>query len=136
MLGGSITDIHGVEGASQGLGLLALRTEFEADKITRHVGITLPQISGPFAAWSGLAVEGYEIRNGRMIDEGAALNELFWTEGATLATTVHGLFEDPTVVEALVGDRPPPLLEETFEQLADLIDERLDTGLLWSMVSQ
>jgi adenosylcobyric acid synthase len=136
MLGGSITDIHGIEGASQGLGLLALRTEFETDKITRHVGITFPQISGPFAAWSGLAVEGYEIRNGWIIDEGAALNELFWTEGATLATTVHGLFEDPAVVEALVGYRPPPLLEETFEQLADLIDERLDTGLLWSMVGQ
>jgi adenosylcobyric acid synthase len=94
----------------------------------------LPQISGPFAAWSGLAVEGYEIRNGRIIDEGAALNELFWTEGATLATTVHGLFEDPAVVGALVGYRPPPLLEETFEQLADLVDEHLDTGMLWSMV--
>ena len=81
-------------------------------------------------------MEGYEIRNGRMIDEGAALNQLFWTDGATLATTVHGLFEDPTVVEALVGYRPSPLLEETFEQLADLIDERLDTALLWSMVGQ
>jgi adenosylcobyric acid synthase len=136
MLGEAITDIHGIEGASQGLGLLTLRTEFGTDKITRHVGITLPQISGPFAAWSGLVVEGYEIRNGRMIDEGAALNELFWTDGATLATTVHGLFEDPVVVEALVGYRPPPLLEETFEQLADLIDEHLDTGMLWSMVGQ
>jgi len=136
MLGGAITDIHGIEGASQGLGLLALRTEFEADKITRRVGITLPKISGPFAAWTGLAVEGYEIRNGRMIDEGAALNELFWNDGATLATTVHGLFEEPAVVEALVGYRPPPLLEETFEHLADLIDEHLDTEMLWSMVGR
>jgi adenosylcobyric acid synthase len=136
MLGGAITDIHGVEGPNEGLGLLAMRTEFEVEKITRHVGITLPKISGPFAAWSGLAVEGYEIRNGRMIDEGAALNELFWVHGATLATTVHGLFEDPTVVEALVGYRPPPLLEEIFEQLADLIEDHIDTGLLWSMVGQ
>jgi len=28
------------------------------------------------------------------------------------------------------------LLEETFEQLADLVEEHLDTGLLWSMVDQ
>jgi adenosylcobyric acid synthase len=136
MLGGAITDIQGVEGASRGLGLLQIRTEFDAEKITRHLDIAVPEFPGPFAALNGLAVEGYEIRNGRIIDESAARRELFWAEGAMLATTVHGLFEDPAVVEALVGYRPSPVLEETFEQLADLLDEHLDTELLWSMVGR
>ena len=47
-----------------------------------------------------------------------------------LATTVHGLLEDPDVVERLVGRRPPPVLEETFDLLADAVDTHLDTALL------
>ena len=40
---------------------------------------------------------------------------------------VHGLLEDPDVVERLVGRRPPPVLEETFDLLADAVDTYLDT---------
>jgi adenosylcobyric acid synthase len=50
--------------------------------------------------------------------------------GSVLATTVHGLFEDPDVIAAVVGVRPDPLLETTYELLADAVDEHLDTAML------
>jgi adenosylcobyric acid synthase len=50
------------------------------------------------------------------------------------ATTLHGLLEDPKIVEALSGVRPAPVLEATFDLLADAVDEHLDTAMLWRMV--
>jgi hypothetical protein len=47
---------------------------------------------------------------------------------------VHGLLEDPDVLDALVGVRPPPVLDATFDALADAVDEHLDTDRLWAMV--
>jgi hypothetical protein len=40
------------------------------------------------------------------------------------------LFEDPDIVERLTGRRPLPVLEETFDLLADAVDAHLDTSLL------
>jgi hypothetical protein len=42
--------------------------------------------------------------------------------------------EDPAVVEALLGTRPKATLDDTFETLANVIEERLDRRLLWDMV--
>jgi adenosylcobyric acid synthase len=78
----------------------------------------------PWAALRGLRATGYEIRMGRI--PGGPV----WAAGNVLATTVHGLLEDPEVVERLVGRRPRLVLEETFELLADAVDEHLDTDLL------
>jgi adenosylcobyric acid synthase len=50
-----------------------------------------------------------------------------------MATTVHGLFEDPSAVQALTGVSPEPVLESTFELLADLVEEHLDTTYLKSL---
>jgi adenosylcobyric acid synthase len=61
---------------------------------------------------------------------------LVWVSGPVLATTVHGLLESPAVLEALCGRRPPPVLDATFEVLADAIDEHLDTTLLWDLVER
>ena len=48
---------------------------------------------------------------------------------------LHGLFEDVPVLEALCGQAPPPLTT-TFEQLADAVEEHLDTGWLrWRLGS-
>ena len=58
-----------------------------------------------------------------------------WAAGSVLATTVHGLLEDPDVVERLVGRRPPLVLEETFDLLADAVDAHLDTALLRRLTS-
>jgi adenosylcobyric acid synthase len=134
LLGGEITDPHGVEGATQGLGLLELRTEIEPAKLTRKVTVELPDLGDPWAALSGLRAEGYEIRNGRVVGGVCSVAALLWARGSVLATTAHGLLEDPGVLAALCGTRPPPVLERTFDLLADAIDEHLDTALLRRVV--
>ena len=59
---------------------------------------------------------------------------LVWGRGAVLGTTVHGLLEDPDVLEALTGHRPAPVLDDAFDRLADAVDEHLDTARLWALV--
>ena len=86
----------------------------------------------------GLTVSGYEIRNGRLttgttVDPDDRLQVC--GAGSVLATTVHGLLEDPAVLAALFGRRPAVGLDDTFEQLADVVDAHLDPGLLRRMVS-
>ncbi|MHB1709865.1 MAG: cobyric acid synthase [Acidimicrobiales bacterium] len=137
LLGETVRDDAGVEGATggltEGLGLLPLRTEMDLVKLTRRTTVTFPLMEPPWSALGGLQCSGYEIRNGHV---GASESELapgVWGRGAVLATTVHGLLEDPGVLEALCGHRPPPVLETTFDALADAVDEHLDTGLVWDL---
>ena len=134
LLGRGISDPAGVEGATPGLGLLDYRTEMAATKTTRSVTIELPRLPEPWSALSGCRAEGYEIRHGRMLDADGESSELVWSRGSVLTTTVHGLLEEPTVLEALFGTKPPPVLDDTFDLLADAVDEHLDTDLLWSLV--
>jgi adenosylcobyric acid synthase len=136
LLGGEVTDPHGVEGATQGLGLLGLRTEMEPAKLTRMVTVEVPDLPEPWKALSGLRADGYEIRNGRVTSADCAVAPLLWTQGSVLATTAHGLLEHPDVLAALCGTRPPPVLERTFDLLADAVDEHLDTALLRRLVER
>jgi adenosylcobyric acid synthase len=135
MLGEEVLDDEGVEGATSGLGLLPMKTIIDPVKITRCSEIQIPKLPGGFSELSGIATSGYEIRNGRVIDGGCRLGPQFWGRDSIVATTVHGLLEDPTVLEALFGTRPDLILDQTFDELADAIEENLDTGLLWEMVS-
>ena len=134
MLGGAVRDRTGVEGATDGLGLLPLRTDMDAAKLTRQVTVTFPNLDGPWAALGGVEAGGYEIRNGQVTANGCEVAPLLWRLGPVLATTVHGLLESPDVLEALCGHRPPPVLEDTFDALADAVDEHLDTALLRKLV--
>jgi adenosylcobyric acid synthase len=130
MLGGAVRDGTGVEGATDGLGLLPLRTDMDAAKLTRQVTVTFPALDGPWAALGGVEARGYEIRNGQVTADGCEIAPLLWHRGPVLATTVHGLLESPDVLGALCGHRPPPVLDLTFDVLADAVDEHLDTALL------
>ena len=134
MLGTAIRDPAGIEGPAEGLGLLPIETEMADSKIARHVTLTLGELPEPWSPCNGITVTGYEIRNGRVrtIAPGDDGN-LWWADGAVLATTVHGLLEHPDVVAALFGRRPPAVLERTCDLLADAVDEHLDTGLLWML---
>jgi len=138
LLGDKISDPHGVEGATTGLGLLPIDTEMEPAKLTRKVTVDVPVMSGPWAALGGLIVDGYEIRNGRVSDtaDGCRIGPLLWMRGSVLATTVHGLFENPDVLQAVFRTRPPPVLEQTFDLLADAVDAHLDTALLRRLVER
>lgn len=136
LLGHEVLDGSGVEGSTVGLGLLSFRTEFDPIKLTRPVEIHFPNLDPPYSALSGVSASGYEIRNGRILDNGSELAPMIWGRGAVLATTVHGLLESPAVLEALCGHRPEPVLDATFDALADAISDHLDTDLLWQQVRQ
>ena len=77
-------------------------------------------IRGPLR---GVTTSGYEIRNGRT--PGGPV----WASGRVLATASTGCSRTP---HRRAPHRPPPLpvLEETFDLLADAIDAHLDTSLL------
>lgn len=69
MLGTAVIDAGGVEGpagaCARGLGLLPLRTEFEAEKTRTQTSLVLEDLTGEFAALNGRRVDGYEIHMGR-----------------------------------------------------------------------
>jgi hypothetical protein len=47
-----------------------------------------------------------------------------------LGLTLHGALESPDVVAALVDRKPTRHLETVFDDLADLVEERLDVDVL------
>ena len=135
MLGARIDDPQGVEGAANGLDILRLDTLMDPDKITRRTTVEFGDLPDEWRVLEGCRAVGYEIRNGRVTAHGCATSDArVWASGRVLATTVHGLLEDPDVLDALVGVRPPPVLDATFDALADAVDEYLDTDRLWAMV--
>ncbi len=123
MLGREIADPHGVEGPAgsviDGLGLMTYSTVMGAQKQTRAVELEA----------FGATYSGYEIRFGELTG-----GVRFRIDGNVTATTVHGLFEHPDFIESVLGVRVEPVLEPTFELLADAVEEHLDTDLLWSLV--
>ena len=125
-----VADPHGVEGATPGLGLLDLRTTMRAEKTTRPVEVAFGASPEPWAALGDVSSSGYEIRNGEVHDDDTCrVAPLVWATGPS-RHTVHGLFEDPAVVAAVTGIEPPPVLERTFEALADHVDAHLDLAAL------
>jgi adenosylcobyric acid synthase len=123
MLGGSISDPHGVERRGRGadvvgLGLLPVRTCFEEQKtVRRRRGVLAAE---QVASFAGSKVEGYEIHHGRVDGEGRTpwirLDDAIGCaekgaadEGAAdfslgvLGTSVHGLLESDTAREAILG---------------------------------
>lgn len=73
MLGTEVVDVEGVEGPvgarTRGLGLLPLRTEFEAEKTRTQTRLVLEGLTGDFAALNGQRVDGYEIHMGRTMPD-------------------------------------------------------------------
>ena len=147
MIGESINDPTGVEGRTDGqaagnvdgLGLLPFVTDFAEEKLTSMTQLRLPNLPGRWSALSGCEVEGYEIRHGRssaLGDTGSMVSSggQVFANDAVMATTIHGLLESPDVLERLFGFRPEPVLEQTFEALADAVEEHLDTAFLREIV--
>jgi len=135
LAGGRIADPHVVEGGDlDGLGLVDLATEMAATKVTTATRVTFDPPPGAWAALRGVAADGYEIRYGVVTGTASAIGPGVWADGNVLATTVHGLFEDPGVVDAVLGHRPVPVLDATFDLLADAVDEHLDTAFLRRVV--
>ena len=153
MLGEALIDPHGVDGNAPGLGLLPLVTVFEAGKTVRHTctrfATQMVAGSNPWAALAGVEVSGYEIHHGQTqahagmqaagdIAQQVLAQGLAWQNpaGNVLGLYLHGLFEDPTALQALFGARfsqPVPTLDSVFDGLADFIERHFEPGALQSL---
>jgi len=139
MLGRSVEDPHGVEGAagsSDGLGVLDMSTVLTQEK-------RLEQVSGQ-CAFADAAVSGYEIHMG--VSSGAALAQPAFlidgraegalaADGQVLGTYLHGLFDHPAAGQALLewaGLRSEhvvdtaALREASIDRLADATQPLMD----------
>jgi adenosylcobyric acid synthase len=142
VLGEALVDAHGIDGNAPGLGLLPLVTQFEPAKTVRKARSRFEPMPGAWSALSNVAVQGYEIHHGQtaqhpaMAPAAVALpNGLGWrnAEGNVLGVYLHGLFEDPAVLQALFG-AAAPTLDSVFDGLADFIDAHFAAGVLDQLI--
>jgi adenosylcobyric acid synthase len=131
MLGRELRDPAGLDGEAAGLGLLPLTTTFEHDKLVRRADARFsPTLGGRWAALAGLELSGYEIRHGRTVAtepvEEALAAGRGWARGPVIGVTVHGLFESPEVVAALLGRAPTRSLDTAIDELTDGVMAALD----------
>lgn len=129
MLGEALIDTVGVDGNGPGLGLLPLVTSFEQHKTVRSTQARFGQVQGAWQALAGVEVLGYEIHHGQtaqhpaMAAKGDVARELIpglaWQNvaGNVLGVYLHGLLENASVLQALLG-RDAQTLEAAFERMA------------------
>ena len=145
MIGREVADPLGIEGGtpgiSAGLGLLPLHTAFGERKRLRRTRTRFAALSGRWTALSGLEVEGYEIRVGHSALESAATpacvaalpDGLGWQHGPVLALYLHGLFENPSVLQALFGT-PTAGWDDRFDRLARQLERRFTRAALMQLL--
>jgi adenosylcobyric acid synthase len=130
MLGERVDDDGGVDGSAPGLGLLPVRTVFRARKLAARVETVFGRLDAPWHRLSGLPLSGYEIRHGeteatRQVTRALPERRGF-AAGRVLGIAVHGAFEQPQLVEAVLGAAPPMPLDDVFDRLADAVEKHLD----------
>ncbi len=147
MLGRDIQDPHGMEGGATGLDLLPLSTEFQPTKRYRSARYSLAPLTGFWAPLSGVEFAAYEIRHGSTREDpqgGRARRGLLtpvladgcgWQYGNTLALYVHGVFESADLMRRLFGHETP-VLDDTFEALADFVDTHFGSSVLLDLVER
>ena len=135
MLGMSLSDPGGVDGAGTGLGLLPIETSFQSSKLLRATAARFGTLDGPWSALSGLELEGYEIRHGcssaigpfvgsRVALHAAQGEPIGWQRGTVLGIAMHGLLESPRALAALFSTAANPL-ENVLDGLADFVDQHI-----------
>ncbi len=108
-------------------------------------------VAAPWAALAGVKVSGYEIHQGStrqhpaMAEAGdlarAVLpGDLAWQNGLgnVMGLYLHGLFEDPSALQALFGGNlkePVPTLDSVFDGLADYIERHFEPDFLTTFVA-
>ncbi len=146
ILGEALIDTHGIDGNAAGLGLLPVVTQFAVGKTVQRTHAQFGELRGAWSALSGVAVSGYEIHHGQtqahaaMAAAGQVAHEvmpnLAWQNdaGNVMGSYLHGLFEDPAVLQALFGAQVPTL-DTVFEGLADYIDQHVGAEVLRSLIA-
>jgi adenosylcobyric acid synthase len=142
MLGEALIDTHGIDGNAPGLGLLPLVTVFDPVKTVKHTQAGFLDLTGPWAPLGGLAVRGYEIHHGQTSQHPAMAparevmpEGLAWQngQGNVLGVYLHGLFEDPAVLQALFGSSVPTL-DSVFDGLADFIEAHFAASVIPDLI--
>jgi adenosylcobyric acid synthase len=133
MLGDRIEDPLGIEGAARGLALLGATTRMAAEKLTGETEASFLPLPEPWSELSGLHVAGYEIRHGHTSAAGA--QEAIpggrgFVSGRFLGAYLHGLFENPSFVRAVLGSAPTRSLENELDHLADSVEPHLEVDQL------
>ena len=151
MLGEALIDTQSIDGNQPGLGLLPLVTTFERDKTVQLTHTRFGSLRGAWAALSHLEVQGYEIHQGQtqahtaMLAAGDVAHEVLpglgWQNagGNVLGVYLHGLFEDPALLRALLGPlihAPVRDLDNVFDGLAAHWLVHSDPGLLQQLIQR
>jgi len=146
MLGEALIDTHNIDGNAAGLGLLPLVTQFAADKTVQRTTAKFEKVRGAWSALSEVRVRGYEIHHGQtqahtaMLAAGQVAHEvmptLAWQNdaGNVMGTYLHGLFEEPAVLQALFGAQTPTL-DTVFEGLADYLEQHMGADTLRALIA-
>ena len=151
MLGETLKDPYGVEGGGriEGMCLLPLQTMFGTEKTQKQVRVTMPKLSGSYAALSELPVYGYEIHMGQ-----SELPEGFQFDGNVYGSYLHGVFDSEDLREALVGLLMKKAMqnqtcensdsyfagsyeeykEQEYDKLADLIRNHMDMQKIYQII--
>ncbi|MCW2758860.1 MAG: cobyric acid synthase CobQ [Nocardioidaceae bacterium] len=137
MLGRTVSDPHGVEGAAasvEGLGLLPVSTEFAVEKALRL----------PTGEALGQPVSGYEIHHGRITRDGASEFLGGARDGHVFGTMWHGSLESDGFRQAFLAEVLPGRAASTvsfpgarearLDLLGDLVEEHLDVEALLTLV--
>jgi len=152
MMGMEVADPDGVEGGIRslpGLGLLPVRTVMRGEKLTRQVRFRLSAEDGEWC-------RGYEIHMGSTVpcdgtpacplvylEDGTA--DGFRVDGRTFGTYVHGILDNPSVINRLLasfacGTASPvtdyaAYKEEQYDRLAAHVRAHLDMPLLYRLLT-
>jgi adenosylcobyric acid synthase len=150
MLGEALIDTVGIDGNAPGLGLLPLVTTFEVAKTVQRTEARFGAVLGAWAALAGVPVTGYEIHHGQtaqhpaMAAKGDVSREVIpgiaWQNpaGNVLGVYLHGLLEDPAVLQALFGREgasPVPTLDAVFDGLARMAEASFVPGALQALIA-
>jgi adenosylcobyric acid synthase len=146
MLGEALIDMHDIDGNAPGLGLLPLVTNFELAKTVQHRQTQFSKLTGLWSKLSDVTVAGYEIHHGQTAQHPAMAkagdvavavlpDALGWQNpaGNVLGLYLHGLFEDPAVLQALFG-ATTPTLDSVFDGLANYIEQHFEAGFLDALI--
>ena len=148
MMGLEVSDPQGVEGEISrlpGLGLLPVRTVLEGEKVTRQVKFRFMEGDTECA--------GYEIHMGRTtgVDDAQPLNRIYgagedgcYVDDRCFGTYIHGVLDNPTVIEHLlapyIGKTEATTFdykaykEEQYDALAAHMREHIDIPLLYKIM--
>ena len=146
MLGEALIDPHGIDGNGPGMGLLPVVTVFDQSKTVQHKRAAFGAVRGSWSALSNVQVQGYEIHHGQTAPHPAMAaagdvahavmpDNLAWQNAAgnVLGLYLHGLFEDPRVLQALFG-AATPTLDSVFDGLANFVARHFEPGFLATLI--